>query len=528
MRKATVLVSVETLKKAISEGEILAEKLLNQNPHDPKLDQLEEAVARLQGVLNLTPAEMAADGTSSIEDYLDDTKMPEFAQEVKTDVEFISQVRAGTRPERIEGAPGASALPEQAAEKESGAGGGADAWVTDRDSNGQPKAPEQVEVPRYAAKKKKEAEPAAAPAPAATPMAPGATAKTGSPLDFVPTEMILKIVEDLPKQEGFAQNKGMQDALIEMTNILKNRPVAPAKPEEGAATAPAAPVTAAKKEPFGGKQAPPFKKKEEKDSKEAGEQGAPAAAFQKDIPQAQGAEPPKLAAEEGKRHDDVPVAPTPNVMEGSSGEKAQDSKTAEESKTAVAPPGWEGTVKEMKDEPGIDNPWALAWSMKNKGYTPHKGSRILRVFGAQYVMKKFGAGSTKWTNDGKLGDIVEDGGRTPEVAQARGMKDEAPAKLERPAVTDMMKLASAVKDAESLGEKLKALYLDAKPLCQVNNTRGVREFVETIYKAYSLCDDAVKVLNKQEMQEAAEEEAAKVKEKAKKSSLLGLRTAAAA
>jgi len=38
---------------------------------------------------------------------------------------------------------------------------------------------------------------------------------------------------------------------------------------------------------------------------------------------------------------------------------------------AVAPPGWENTVKKMKkhkDE--IDNPWALAWHMKNKGDTP--------------------------------------------------------------------------------------------------------------------------------------------------------------
>jgi hypothetical protein len=38
---------------------------------------------------------------------------------------------------------------------------------------------------------------------------------------------------------------------------------------------------------------------------------------------------------------------------------------------AVAPPGWENTVKKMKkhkDE--IDNPWALAWHMKNKGDKP--------------------------------------------------------------------------------------------------------------------------------------------------------------
>lgn len=38
-----------------------------------------------------------------------------------------------------------------------------------------------------------------------------------------------------------------------------------------------------------------------------------------------------------------------------------------------APEGWEGTVKAMKDEPGIDNPFALAHWMKSKGYKSHKG-----------------------------------------------------------------------------------------------------------------------------------------------------------
>jgi hypothetical protein len=37
-----------------------------------------------------------------------------------------------------------------------------------------------------------------------------------------------------------------------------------------------------------------------------------------------------------------------------------------------APPGFEGTVKAMKKHKDIDNPWALAWSMKNKGYKSHK------------------------------------------------------------------------------------------------------------------------------------------------------------
>jgi len=38
----------------------------------------------------------------------------------------------------------------------------------------------------------------------------------------------------------------------------------------------------------------------------------------------------------------------------------------------VAPPGWSGTVKAMKKHKDIDNPFALAWSMKNKGAHPHK------------------------------------------------------------------------------------------------------------------------------------------------------------
>jgi len=43
---------------------------------------------------------------------------------------------------------------------------------------------------------------------------------------------------------------------------------------------------------------------------------------------------------------------------------------------AVAPPGWEDTVKKMKDHHGeIDNPWALAWWMQDQGYTPHSGKK---------------------------------------------------------------------------------------------------------------------------------------------------------
>ena len=37
----------------------------------------------------------------------------------------------------------------------------------------------------------------------------------------------------------------------------------------------------------------------------------------------------------------------------------------------VSPPGWKGSVKAMKKHSDIDNPWALAWHMKNKGDKPH-------------------------------------------------------------------------------------------------------------------------------------------------------------
>lgn len=41
----------------------------------------------------------------------------------------------------------------------------------------------------------------------------------------------------------------------------------------------------------------------------------------------------------------------------------------------VAPKGWEGTVKAMKKHKEIDNPWALAHYMKNKGYKSHKSKK---------------------------------------------------------------------------------------------------------------------------------------------------------
>ena len=54
--------------------------------------------------------------------------------------------------------------------------------------------------------------------------------------------------------------------------------------------------------------------------------------------------------------------------------KAVDRLTKEEVEgiDEVAPPGFEGTVKAMKKHKEIDNPYALAWYMKNKGAKSHR------------------------------------------------------------------------------------------------------------------------------------------------------------
>lgn len=42
-----------------------------------------------------------------------------------------------------------------------------------------------------------------------------------------------------------------------------------------------------------------------------------------------------------------------------------------DAKVAAAPPEWEGTVKKLKKHKDkVDNPWALTWWMKGKGYQP--------------------------------------------------------------------------------------------------------------------------------------------------------------
>jgi len=230
-------------------------------------------------------------------------------------------------------------------------------------------------------------------------------------------------------------------------------------------------------------------------------------------------------------------------------------------KVAVTPPGIsEETAHDIKKEyPGEkDKAYATMWAIHNKqkessvsphevAYQAYREGKLstadwtkIQAAQAEIVNTITAAGDAGgwFIHDEETGDVTESGGATPEVEEAHKLEDEAPAKLDRPETTEPIKLndnplnsksatekkrdaSTALKKVKSLADKLQSIYLDAKEITQVNDSRMVREAVEAIFLAYDLLGQAAKVLGKQEMQEKAEEEAVKVKEKSKKSSILG-------
>jgi hypothetical protein len=45
----------------------------------------------------------------------------------------------------------------------------------------------------------------------------------------------------------------------------------------------------------------------------------------------------------------------------------------------VAPPGWEHSIKQMKKDSAIDNPFALAWFMRNRGAKPAQRGNAMQA-----------------------------------------------------------------------------------------------------------------------------------------------------
>ena len=66
----------------------------------------------------------------------------------------------------------------------------------------------------------------------------------------------------------------------------------------------------------------------------------------------------------------------------------------------VAPPGWEGTVKKMKGDKNIDNPWALAWWMKSKGYKSNANEEVWyreqNALEEDFVTNRMGGGNIEY------------------------------------------------------------------------------------------------------------------------------------
>ena len=170
-----------------------------------------------------------------------------------------------------------------------------------------------------------------------------------------------------------------------------------------------------------------------------------------------------------------------------------------------------------------DKAYATAWKIHNE----KEGSKQIEAafeegahFAASQIAKaaNAAAGGGGWFTSYKPMEVDEDGGRTPEIGEAHSMLEDHTG-IVQPETTEPIKLneqqglktgaktaadmtsGKAVKESEQIGNDLKKMYLDAKSLTNVNDTRPVREAVEAIFRAADLFDEATKTLNKQHQQE---------------------------
>jgi hypothetical protein len=599
-KKSTILVSERTLEEAImAANKLVEESMMGNNPNTADMDQLENAVQHMTRILKANPQQMKQDGVTSISDYMDDAVKPEEARKLKSEVDMILKMRSSKQQpaQQVGYVPNSAVAEHGIAASQKKADGGA-AFTTDRDEKGEAKAPEHLEVPRVA-KKKKEAvpeEPVAA-APAAAPVPEPPVASGANPIDYIPTETLIKVIGDLPKEDDFAQNKGKQDAVVQLTEILKSRPVlppeqaegqaAPAAPAQSTAPAlaePALPVAASAKkadlgdhamgedDTIGGGASPSHNispsakpsgnsitpKPEAPSSPEKATVGFGGLNLSSSLEDEKTADDFRVQdyklTEEGVRptgrkpsmqeQEEHGVPPTAEFQNPSWADEPQPTRGAYASvKVGVTPPGISEELmhKLKKEYPGDkEKAYATAWSIHNKKES------AMKVIAAE--IEKLAAGNEGgWATSYKPMEVDEDGGRTPEIAEAHaGLEDNTG--ISHPPTTMPIKLnnqqtlksgsakvaqaematSKAVKEAEKLGNDLKKMYLDAKSLTQVNDTRAVREAVESIFRAADMFDEATKALNKQHQQEESEAEAAKVKSenKGKKSSFGGLAVAA--
>jgi hypothetical protein len=545
-KKATIKASKQTVEDALRYAQTLSEYWKAENENDPRLEQLQDSMDFLSTILNKNPQEMAQDGVSTIEEYFDDTVKPDVANKVKQEVDMIAKWRreSHSRKSQVQqnapvGQPAAvparaqmpapmasakkadttykwdrsgceektcychdeTAKPSRAhtcshcgcrAVPSKKADGGA-AFSTDRDEKGVAKAPEKVEVPRLAAKDKKAQKPAATPIAPVTPPAPAAAPipEEGTfDVKLLGTEALSELIKAAVGCKSFEEDKQGQALVEVMTRELKTRPIEQEEPK--AAPAAAAPAAAPAPAPI-----------------------------------------PAPVASAKKKAADNPAQAQVSLGGLATAAPEEEPIVASTEKVAVTPPGIsEELMRKLKGQyPGEkDKAYATAWKIHNE-----KEGSLKEAFAALDKIANAQGGSW-FIGGGKPIEVTEDGGRTPEIGEAHS-KLEDKTGIDRPATTAPitlnkqaaeMTIGKAVKESEKLGADLKRIYLEAKPLTNVNDTRPVREAVEAIFRAADLFNEATKVLSKQQAQVESEEAAAKIKaeNKGKKSSFLGLAIAA--
>ncbi len=104
------------------------------------------------------------------------------------------------------------------------------------------------------------------------------------------------------------------------------------------------------------------------------------------------------------------------------------------------------------------------------------------------------------------------------------LSEDGPSKFAGKKAAAPITTAKALTLIEDLCEELKGLYMDAKPITTVNESRPVREGVEAIYHAMKKLGEAQKIVAKQKKQEDDEAEAAEkaAAAKPKKSAFLSM------
>ena len=457
-KKATTLVSKQTIEQAIQEAKVIAEQFIDAN--DSRIDQIEEAISFLESILKKSLAEMQQEGAATLGDYLDDAVMPEMAQKIKQDVDMIAKMKnAGT---------GQSTAPVMASSTD---------FISDRDEKGEPKTPELAEVPRlanfknadlfYGSPKKAEGLKLVPNKPKAPAEEPAQETNPDADIKQLSSDVLAKLVKALSTAEDLMNDKAANRFIGAIAEELASRPVeveqeeAPKAPAQGAPAAqPApAPYQLPMAASFGGLNL-------------ASAQGGSWFVTDKDS---------FSIKEDGGR--------TPEI--GQAHSKLEDH-------TGITRPATELPSKFASFE---------EWYSSEDDGTFRNGDTLEKLKAA------YDAGFDEGYNQSMLSDDNSSDNSVTASKTAAGD----------------MTTTKALKTVERLGDNLKSLYFEAKPVTEVLDSRPVREAVEAIYRAYDMMGEAGKVLNKQRMQEDAEEKAFEVKEKnkGKKSSILaGLNLAA--